>query len=216
MKKLIITLFISVGCINDFELEGDELVVWMILDLNGLQHIFVDSMASINRNGRVFGLDMDYLRLTVIPPEIGLHTELDTLHLFHDWLLSLPAEIGQLANLQVLILAVNGLKSLPPERGQLTQLTNLDLGSNQLTISPEIVQLTQLTELKLKHSKLTSLPLTICQITPTILLDLSYNKLDTNNLSKEILDWADKYDPGWCSTQSPTAINYAETGEARL
>ena len=66
-------------------------------------------------------LDLSGEGLTVLPPEIGKLTNLQTLNLSHNKLSSLPAEFGHL-HLTKLTLDDNPLESLPPEiRGQNSQ-----------------------------------------------------------------------------------------------
>src|SRR6186713_1760542 len=62
------------------------------------------------RRDKGTSLDLGYLKLSALPPEIGQLTALAALHL-HD----------------------NQLTTLPPEIGQLTALTALHLHDNQLT-----------------------------------------------------------------------------------
>jgi small GTP-binding protein len=152
---------------------------------------------------QVTELDLSGRELTVLPPEIGQLTNLQTLNLSRNQLNSLPEKIGQLTNLQSFNLNNNQLNSLPPEIGQLTslrmlnlsfnqlstlpgeigQLTNLqsfNLNNNQLSsLSPEIVQLTSLRMLNLYRNQLSSLPPEIVQLTSLQWLDLSNNQLST-------------------------------------
>ena len=66
--------------------------------------------------------------LNSIPPEIGLLTKLEDLHLQGNDLKSVPAEIGKLASLEFLNLQGNsGLRSFPAEMGQLKSLKRLIL-----------------------------------------------------------------------------------------
>jgi hypothetical protein len=109
------------------------------------------------------------MQLTVLPPEIGQLTSLQSLSLSSNRLTVLPPEIGQLTSLHSLYIGNNQLTGLPSEIGQLTALRRLDLGQNQLTaLPPEIGQLMALTRLDLRQNQLTTLPLEIGQLTQLV------------------------------------------------
>jgi Leucine-rich repeat (LRR) protein len=123
-------------------------------------------------------LDLSGQRLTVLPPEIGQLTTLQTLDLRHNQLTVLPPEIGRLTNLDGLYLDGNQLTALPPEIGRLTNLDGLWLDGNQLTaLPPEIGQLTNLQTLGLRNNHLTALPPEIGQLTNLQTLWLGPNQL---------------------------------------
>ena len=125
-------------------------------------------------------LYLSYKELTVLPPEIGHLTNLQSLNLRNNRLSSLPGEIGHLTNLQSLYLDNNQLSSLPGEIGQLTHLQYLYLGNNQLSSLPgEIGQLTHLQTLYLDNNQLSSLPGEIGQLTHLQSLDLGKNQLSS-------------------------------------
>jgi len=86
------------------------------------------------------GLNVLYLGLTRLPPEIGQLTALTELYLNGNQLSSLPPEIGQLTALTELYLNDNQLSSLPPELQRLTRLERLFLhGNPQLALPPEVL-----------------------------------------------------------------------------
>jgi len=70
-----------------------------------------------------------------IPPEIGLMTNLISLHLYNNQLSGpIPPELGNLSNLESLRLNTNQLSGyIPPELGNLTNLETLRLYNNQLS-----------------------------------------------------------------------------------
>jgi Leucine-rich repeat (LRR) protein len=70
--------------------------------------------------------------------EIGTLTNLTTLSLYRNKLLSVPNEIGLLGKLTSLYLGQNELRSVPAEIGALTNLTELDLSQNKLKRIPLI------------------------------------------------------------------------------
>ena len=116
--------------------------------------------------------------LTVLPPEIGQLSQLETLWLNDNQLTALPPEIGQLSQLHSLYLHINRLTALPPEIGQLSQLRELRLGSNQLTALPsEIGQLSQLQTLWLNNNRFTAVPSEIGQLSKLQTLYLDSNQL---------------------------------------
>jgi internalin A len=123
-------------------------------------------------------LDLQRLRLTELPPEIGQLTNLESLNLYANRLTSVPPEIGQLTNLQELNLTWNQLTDLPPQIGQLTSLQRLSLAANLLTsVPPEIGQLTNLQSLNLDINRLTRLPSEIAKLTNLQYLYLNENQL---------------------------------------
>lgn len=117
-------------------------------------------------------LDLDGLKLTTLPPEIGQFTNLEQFSIRNNEVLNigkltdLPSEIWKLKNLQTLDLAGNNLTALPREIGLLTKLKSLFLHGNSLTTLPkEIGQLPNLQWLSLSDRQQTSLPPEIEQMT---------------------------------------------------
>jgi internalin A len=86
------------------------------------------------RNTRL--LDLAFLGLTQVPPEIGQLSNLQELYLYYNQLTTLPPEIGQLNSLRRLYLDNNQLTSLPSEIGQLSNLCVLSLRDNNLRHLP--------------------------------------------------------------------------------
>lgn len=76
---------------------------------------------------RVTSLDLTYIWLPALPPEISKLINLQLLNLSSSKITFLPPEIGQLIQLQSLNLCNTCIKSLPPEIGQLNQLETLNL-----------------------------------------------------------------------------------------
>jgi hypothetical protein len=94
-----------------------------------------------------------------LPAEIGNLSNLQTLSLYNNQLISLPAEIGNLSNLQTLSLYNNQLISLPPEIGNLSNLQWLNLAYNQLSSLPaEIGNLSNLCTLDLRENLFETVP----------------------------------------------------------
>lgn len=89
-------------------------------------------------------------------------TNLKSLDIGHNHLMSLPDTIGNLQTLESLYLDMNRLTSLPESIGNLRSLKILDLDENQLTSLPETIgNLQNLEDLRVAHNKLTTLPDTI-------------------------------------------------------
>jgi len=127
---------------------------------------------------------------SVVPTEIGLLTNLETLDLTDTGIFSIPSSIGSLSNLKYLYLGENSLQSIPNEIGNITPLVVLNLsGSNLNSIPASIGNLSSLQELYVAQNYLTSLPAAIGQLSELRVLDLSWNSFTSlpsslfNNLS---------------------------------
>ncbi|MCA9920891.1 MAG: leucine-rich repeat domain-containing protein, partial [Anaerolineales bacterium] len=117
-------------------------------------------------------------QLTELPDTIGQLSQLRSLSLNDNKLMTVPDTIGQLAQLQILNLRNNKLMAVPDAISQLTQLWTLYLNSNQLTVVPETIgQLTWLQWLYLFDNQLTAIPDTIGELTWLQELDLANNQL---------------------------------------
>jgi internalin A len=81
-------------------------------------------------------LDLSFLGLKILPPEVFELTTLKSLYLNDNKLKSLPAKIIHLTSLHSLYLSSNQLHSLPTEFGQLSNLQKLDLRNNLLASLP--------------------------------------------------------------------------------
>jgi Leucine-rich repeat (LRR) protein len=123
-------------------------------------------------------LDMPCRQLCRIPKVIGLFSQLHTLNLSYNSLVSLPPEISHLHALKILNLRGNPLTSLPPEIGNLSKLETLDLAANALTSLPHTIgNLSKLEYLGLEENQLTSLPPAIGNLFQLRDLDLCWNRL---------------------------------------
>jgi Leucine-rich repeat (LRR) protein len=89
-------------------------------------------------------------KLRVIPPEIGLFTQLKTLGLSGNLISSIPPQIRFCTQLREIYLSDNLISSIPPEIGRCTQLQRLYLNNNKISsLPPEIRFCTQLQDLGL-------------------------------------------------------------------
>jgi len=129
--------------------------------------------------------NLDYLsirnnKIITLPPEIGLLTKLDYLSLDDNKIITLPPEIGLLTNLQYLSISKNQLTTLPSEIGSLKKLVRLYLNGNKITaLPPEIGSLSNLEHLWLHNNQIVTLPLEIGSLTKLKELQLYNNHIVT-------------------------------------
>jgi len=147
------------------------------------------------------GLYIDRNRLSYLPAEIGNLRSLKELFLSGNYLLTaLPSSIGNLTALQTISLSSCALSQLPSTIGALSHLTLLAAGNCSLDSVPESMgSLTALRYLFLTRNDLTTLPGSFTHLVNLQVLDLSRNRLC--DLPSALHTWADKYNPGWESTQ---------------
>lgn len=112
-------------------------------------------------NGRVVTIDLRSNNLVgIIPPEIGLLSELDEMQIYRNQLKGeIPAEIGNLSKLTIIGLDNNRLSgAIPTEIGNLNNLTILILNNNLLCgpVPEELGNLNNLTDLFLFNNQLSS------------------------------------------------------------
>lgn len=125
-------------------------------------------------------LDLSFLQLPSLPPEIGELTELKSLDLSHNRLTALPPEISRLESLEILLIFNNAFTELPIEIVELKSLRRLLAYDNQLTgLPPQISRLRNLERLDLANNRLTNVPAEITQLTNLQFLHLGDNKLMT-------------------------------------
>lgn len=151
---------------------------------------------------QIKSLDFAYQPNLRLPEEITKLKKLETLSLYG---IGISSSIGiqYLTNIQTLSLTYCGLKDIPPEVTSLTSLTGLSLFENQLkTLPKEIENLSQLHALRVDMNYLTTLPLEITKLTPSSPhTSFANNSLKRENLSEEVIEWLNKYDPDWEKTQ---------------
>lgn len=123
-------------------------------------------------------LDLSWLNLKTLPPEVGNLTNLRKLYLNSNHFTTLPPEIGNLVSLQWLDLCRNQLTKLPSEIGNLTNLTDFFLNFNKIASLPlEIRNLTKLIRFFLESNKLVQLPAEIGSLASLQQLVLKKNQL---------------------------------------
>ncbi len=118
--------------------------------------------------------------LSILPPEIGSLTTLETLDLSDNNFTNLPREISRLKNLQRIDLSHNRLRALPKEFSCLVNLKSLFLGRNKLKKVPaSIGKLISLNELDLSHNTIKYLTITISNLQQLEKLNLAFNEFGT-------------------------------------
>src|SRR6476469_2449256 len=133
-------------------------------------------------------LDLSWLDLEELPPEIGKCTQLETLVLAKfdgeksKWvgnkLTEFPDAVLQLTKLPILNVSHNQITSIPEEIGQLSNLTDIYLSNNQIASIPDAIgQLPNLTGLDLRWNQITSIPDAIAQMSNLTRLDLRGNQI---------------------------------------
>jgi internalin A len=131
-------------------------------------------------------LDLDGLKLTEIPPEIGKLTHLTTLFANHIGVTTLPREIGKLRNLTALFSSNTKVSKLPKEITNLKGLRVLSLNSTSIKEFPEeIIELENLTGLSLTDTAISKLPREILKLKKLNQIFLSRTQL---NIPPEIIE----------------------------
>ena len=122
-------------------------------------------------------LDLESIKLTSIPSELGNLSSLQVLRLSNNQLQSIPSELGNISSLQVLRLDNNQLQSIPSELGKLQLLQELWLDNNQLqSIPSELGNLLSLQRLLLHNNQLQSIPKELKNISSLVYISF-FNKL---------------------------------------
>jgi Leucine rich repeat len=200
----------------------DAEVVRFILDTNGyndvaVDYVAVDTLDESPSGGRIVSLVFStkefvepWLRLSVLPREVGRLSALRRLSILDGTLTSLPDELAKLTNLETLqvyrcpldgfpevVLAIPtlkelgllqvGLKELPAGIRVLSMLGLLQLDGNSLKSLPEeFTQLASLEEVHLSGNQLTALPSDIGNLTKLTRLTAAGNQI--TELPESILD----------------------------
>jgi Leucine-rich repeat (LRR) protein len=119
------------------------------------------------------------LKLTKLPESLGKLTNLQSLNLSNNQLVTLPEWFPGLQSLQVLNLSNNRLETLPESLVNLNNLQSLNLTNNQLTSLPEgLGEIANLESLHLFSNELKILPDSLGQLIKLKVLDLTKNKLE--------------------------------------
>ncbi|XP_075043919.1 malignant fibrous histiocytoma-amplified sequence 1 homolog isoform X2 [Mixophyes fleayi] len=121
-------------------------------------------------------LDLSLRRLKVMPSEVLIDTNIQSLNLDRNKLRSV-SEISRLQELQTLILSKNELTDFPREIQCLVHLEKLELNQNKIQIIPSgiFVNLKSLKHLKLNNNRLSNLPTDLSSCSNLHYLNLSHN-----------------------------------------
>jgi Leucine-rich repeat (LRR) protein len=124
-------------------------------------------------------LDLSYMGLRELSPDIGRLTDLVDLDLRGNILDSLPDEISNLHRLTGIHLDGNNLRKFPPVLGKLTRLERLGLSDNRLANLPrELGSLKELGSVNIHSNQFDSLPAALWKLTKLVHLDASENRIE--------------------------------------
>lgn len=151
-------------------------------------------------------LSMTQSKLSTLPTDVELLTNLTTLILHSNKIMEISSEIEELINLRVLDCSKNKLMNCSKELGNLPQLRVLNLSSNRLLSVPMLKnaaltvlnlesnelgqfpdichsELKCLSELNVSDNKISSIPPTIKKLTALRIFNIKYNLLKGNCLT---------------------------------
>ncbi len=100
-------------------------------------------------------LDLSHNEFNEFPVEIGRFTELKSLDISYNGIVTIPNDILQLENLEQLKISHNRVVELPSQLNLLRKLECLDLsGNNDIILPPSILEMDSLREIRLHFSLL--------------------------------------------------------------
>ncbi len=136
--------------------------------------------AEIGDLSNLESLDVLNNKILSFPAEVGNLTNLKTLFVDGNELQELPSEIGKLSNLESLFVGNNNILSLPIEIKNLNNLKTLDYSGNNLTNFPmEAIDIPNLEKLDVMFNKITSIPAEIAKLKGLKSLTVRYNKIES-------------------------------------
>ncbi|KAG9453602.1 hypothetical protein H6P81_006506 [Aristolochia fimbriata] len=135
-------------------------------------------------------LSLNQNQLTTLPPALGGMSSLHQLHIANNKLTSLPDEIGLLTQLQLLKANNNRISTLPSSIGNCGALVEVDFSSNLLAELPQTFgTLSNLKTLMLNNNPLKSLPPTLFKMCSQLsTLDLHRTEI-TNDVLRQFEGW---------------------------
>lgn len=124
-------------------------------------------------------LRLNNRRLTAVPPEVGLLTQLHHLDLSENQLTELPIEIANLINLRTLNLSGNPLETLPSQIFLLSSLRELEFNRTRISSIPgDISKLKLLRRFICMNGNLRSLPSEIGELGSLEILGIPGNEIE--------------------------------------
>jgi len=114
------------------ELKMQALIQWAV-DHKIPKHVFPRSSQQLEH---ITSLNLSNQKISQLPPEIGMLTQLKELNLDHNLLTELPDEFRSLVNLHTLRLSHNKFKRRPLLLAKLPNITKLRLDNNKLLSNP--------------------------------------------------------------------------------
>ena len=162
--------------------------------LTGLLYMFPDakqlkiSLSKVSLIEEVLKLtQLTSLRLQIdnmmsMPCELAGLTKLTLLDLSHNYIEAVQCDLSNLSHLTTLDLSHNGLMSMPCDLTDLTKLTLLNMSHNGIqSVSCDLSNLTALKTLDLSHNFLKSMPCKVSALKKLSFLDLSDNSINSND-----------------------------------
>jgi len=125
--------FDSIGNIKPKFLDDNNILDEQYLPYT-VEYFNIDSALMINK--QVYRLNISSKKISNLPDDIYMLSELQILDINDNYLTTLPREIQELSYLRYLSLNTNLLNSLPPEIGQLKFLEMLNCENNKLSTLP--------------------------------------------------------------------------------
>jgi Leucine-rich repeat (LRR) protein len=130
------------------------------------------------RESGSLNLNLSYLQLTKIPPQIAQLSQLKRLDLDNNQIVTIPDAITQLSNLQYLYLFNNQIVEIPDAIAQFSNLQILSLNNNKIVEIPDtITKLPNLQELWLGNNQIVEIPDAITKLPNLRILYLRNNQI---------------------------------------
>ncbi|HEU4622027.1 MAG TPA: leucine-rich repeat domain-containing protein [Burkholderiaceae bacterium] len=137
----------------------------------------------IGQLDHVVDLDLRDNKLQALPESIGQLQQLRALHVGDNALTALPHALGRLKMLRTLVANNNQLRDLPESMREMTELHTLDISENHLeSLSPHLPP--SITALYAASNQMTSLPDHVTSLPNVQLIDVQFNPLSEDTLSK--------------------------------
>ncbi len=187
MREIISLSYENITDLNH-QIQSISETHFAVLNLQFLKHLRLDSNA-----------------ISIIPPEIGLHTTLLSLSLGSNMIQTLPAELEQCTALTELNLSDNRLASTDNRLKNMSKMKALFLDNNLLTAFPmEVLNMKYLSLFELNGNEISSIPEQLVDnFVQLLIVDFSDNRIDTSKVSPELIQWVSDRNGGdmWIDSQ---------------